>query len=351
VRTLTLMLALALAGSLAGAAAAAAPDAAAVAALARYDGADRTQRLIDGARREGELVLYTSLTVDDMGALNPVFEKKYGVKVKMWRAGADKIVQRAVTEAQGGRFEVDVLEASTPALESLYREKVLVPVRSPYQADLMEGAVPAHHGWAGARLNVFVHAYNTKLVKAADVPKTYYDLANPKWKGKLGVESADEDWFANVVTALGEESGLQLFRNIVTANGISVRKGHTLLTNMVASGEVPFALTVYNFTAEQVRQKGAPLAWYVMQPAVARANGVGVASRSPHPHAALLYYDFMISDEGQRILASRDFLPTSTKFESPFKHIKLRLVNPAQMLDEEAKWTGLYKDILLKQDK
>jgi iron(III) transport system substrate-binding protein len=341
-----LLLSLALAGSLAHAAA---PDPAAVAALATAQGPERTQRLVEGARREGELMLYTSLTVDDMAALNPVFEKKYGIKVRMWRAGADKVVQRALAEAQGGRFDVDVIEASTPALESLYREQLLVPVKSPLQADLMEGAVPAHHGWAGSRLNVFVHAYNTKLVKPAELPKTYRDLLEPRWKGKLGIESADEDWFANVVTGLGEDSGLQLFRNIVATNGISVRKGHTLLTNLVASGEVPFALTVYNFTAEQLKQKGAPLAWYVMQPAVARANGLGVARHAPHPHAALLYYDFMISDEGQRILAGRDFLPTSTKFDSPFKDIKLRLVNPAQMLDEEAKWTGLYKDILLKQ--
>jgi iron(III) transport system substrate-binding protein len=343
----SLMLLLALAGG----ARAAAPDAAAVAALAGYQGADRTARLVEGARREGELTLYTSLTVDDMAALNPVFEKKYGIKVRMWRAAADKVVQRALAETQGGRFDVDVIEASTPALESLYREQLLAPVKSPLQADLMEGAVPAHHGWVGARLNVFVHAYNTKLVKPAELPKTYRDLADPRWKGRLGVEAADEDWFANVVTSLGEDSGLQLFRNIVATNGISVRKGHTLLTNLVASGEVPFALTVYNFTAEQLKQKGAPLAWYVMQPAVARANGLGVARRAPHPHAALLYYDFMISDEGQRILASRDFLPTSTKFDSPFKDIKLRLVNPAQMLDEEAKWTALYKDILLKQAK
>jgi iron(III) transport system substrate-binding protein len=344
------MLGLALIGALAQAAGPRV-DPAAVAALAQYEGADRSQRLLDGAKREGELSLYTSLTVDDMAALNSAFEKKYGVKIKMWRAGADKILQRAVTEAQGGRFDVDVLEASTPALESLAREKLLAPVKSPLHADLMEQALPAHRAWVGARLNVFVHAYNTELVKKADLPKSYQELQNPRWKGKLGIESADEDWFANVVTGLGEEAGLQLFRNIVAQNGISVRKGHTLLTNLVASGEVPFALTVYNFTAEQLKQKGAPLAWYVMQPAVARANGLGVARHAPHPHAALLYYDFMISDDGQRILASRGFLPTSKKFDSPFKDTRLKLVNPAQMLDEDAKWTGLYKDIILNQPK
>ena len=329
----------------------AAADQAAVAAIAQYEGADRTQRLTEGAKREGSLTLYTSLTVEDMAALNSVFEKKYGVKVKMWRAGADKVLQRAVTEARGGRFDVDVLEASTPALESLFRENLLAPVKSPYQAELMADAVPAHRSWVGSRLNVFVHAYNTDLVKKAELPKTYQDLLHPRWKGKLGIESADEDWFASVVNGLGEEAGLKLFRNLAAGNGISVRKGHTLLTKMVASGDVPFALTVYNFTAEQLKQKGAPMDWYVMPPAVARANGVGLARSAPHPHAALLYYDFMISEEGQRILADRDFLPTNKKFDSPFKGIPLKLVDPALMLDESDKWTRLYDEIFVKQSK
>jgi iron(III) transport system substrate-binding protein len=331
------------------AAPASAADPVAVAAIAQYEGADRTQRLIEGAKREGELTLYTSLTVEDMAALNSVFEQKYGVKVKMWRATADKVLQRAVTEARGGRFEADVLEASTPALEALHREKLLAPVKSPYQADLMADAVPAHRTWVGSRLNVFVHVYNTRIVKKEDAPKTYHDLLDPKWKGKLGIESADEDWFANVVNGLGEEAGLRLFKGIVANNGISVRKGHTLLTNLVASGEVPFALTVYNFTAEQLKQKGAPLEWYVMQPAVARANGLGMARNAPHPHAALLYYDFMISEEGQRILAKRDFLPTSKKIDSPFSNVRLKLVDAAQVLDESAKWTRLYDEIFVRQ--
>jgi iron(III) transport system substrate-binding protein len=328
-----------------------ASDPAAVAALAQYTGADRAQRLADGARREGELTLYTSLTVEDMAVINGAFERKYGVKVKMWRAGADKILQRALTEAQGKRFDADVLEASTPILEALRREKLLAAVSSPHHADLIPQAVPAHHEWVGSRLNVFVHAYNTNQVKKADLPASYQDLLLPKWKGRLGIESADEDWFATVVRDLGEERGLQLFRDISAHNGISVRKGHTLLTNMVASGEVPFALTVYNFTAEQLKQKGAPLEWYVMQPAVARANGVAVARRAPHPHAALLYYDFMISEEGQQILFKRGFVTTSSKIQTPFAAARLKLVDAAQMLDENDKWTRLYDDIVVKAKK
>lgn len=330
---------------------AAAADAAAVAAIAQYEGADGMARLIAGAKREGELMLYTSSTQEDTTAINVAFEKKYGVKVKVWRASADKILQRVVTEARGARFDVDVLEAGSPSLEAMSREKILTVVKSPRHADLLAGAVPAHREWVGSRLNVFVHAYNTKLVSKQDLPKTYEELLNPKWKGKLGIESSDDDWFANVVRGLGEEAGIKLFRNIVATNGMSVRKGHTLLTNMVASGEVPFALTVYNFTAEQLKQKGAPLDWYVMQPAIARVNGLGVARRAVHPHAALLYYDFMISDEGQQILVQRDFVPTNKKIPSPLGSMPLKLVDAGLMLDEAEKWTRLYDEIMVKQGK
>lgn len=328
-----------------------ASDPAGVAEIAQYSGPDRAQRLLEGAKREGELTLYTSLTVEDMAVINGAFEKKYGIKVKMWRAGADKVLQRAVTEANGNRFDVDVMEAGTPALEALHREKLLVAMKSPYHADLIPQAVPAHREWVASRLNVFVHAYNTNQVKKEDRPKTYQDLLQPKWKSKLGIEASDEDWFATLVRALGEEKGLKLFRDISANNGFSVRKGHTLLTNLVAAGEVPFALTVYNFTAEQMKQKGSPLEWYVMQPAVARANGLAVARQAPHPHAAILYYDFMISEEGQQILAKRDFVTTSTKIQTPFGQTPLKLVDPAQVLDENKKWTRLYDEIVIKGKK
>ncbi len=320
-------------------------------ALANYEGADRTQRLIVGAKKEGTLNLYTSLTVEDMTVLNAAFEKATGIKVRMWRASCDKVLQRVLAEHKAGRAEVDIIECNAPPLEAMHREGVLQAVRSPWQSELIAAAVPAHREWVGTRLNVFVQAYNTKMVKKEELPKTYADLLHPRWKGRLSIEATDDDWFANVVRGLGEDRGLQLFRDIVAQNGLSVRRGHTLLTNLVASGEVPFALTVYNFTAEQVKQKGAPLDWFVLSPAIARANGVALAKRSPHPHAALLYYDFMIGDEGQQILFKRDFVPTSRKIETPLNRGPLVIIDAKLVLDESEKWAKLYNDIIVKQTK
>jgi iron(III) transport system substrate-binding protein len=319
-----------------------------IAALASYEGPDRAQRLLEGARREGSLNLYTSLTVDDMTALNTAFEKRTGVKVRMWRAASEKIVQRSVAEARAGRHEVDMIECGAVALEILHRERLLQAVRSPHHADLIPAAVPAHREWVGARMNVFVHAYNTRLVKKEELPASYSDLLHPRWKGQLGIEASDEDWFAGVVRSMGEEKGLKLFRDIVAANGLSVRKGHTLLTNLVASGEIPFALTVYSFTAEQLKRRGAPLDWFVMPPAIARANGVAVTRHARHPHAALLYYEFMIGEEGQRILLQRNFVPASRKLESPLDHGPLTIVDAALLLDQGERWARLYEEIIVK---
>jgi ABC-type Fe3+ transport system substrate-binding protein len=343
-----LIAACAAAGLLAAIPFVAAQEKPALAALAAYDGPDREQRLAEGARREGFLNLYTSLTVDDMAVLNAAFEKKHGVKVRMWRASSDKIVQRALAETKAGRLDVDVIESNAPTLEILRREGLLQAVRSPHHADLIPAAVPAHREWVGARLNIFVHAYNTRLVRKDELPASYSDLLHPRWKGRLGIEASDEDWFAAVVLHLGEEKGLKLFRDLVAANGLSVRRGHTLLTNLVAAGEVPFALTVYNFTAEQVKQKGAPLDWFVLPPAIARANGVAVAQRAQRPHAALLYYDFMIGDEGQQILLKRDFVPASRKLDTALNRGPLTIIDPALIVDQGERWAKLYDEIIIR---
>src|SRR5258707_3958079 len=139
---------------------------------------------------------------------------------------------------------------------------MLVPVNSPYLADLIPESIAPHREWASVYLNTFVQAFNTGLVKKEMLPKTYQDLLKPQWRGKLAIEAEDYDWFAQVVLGLGEAQGLKLFRDIVATNGLSVRKGHTLLANLVAAGQVPLALTVYGFSAQQMKQKDSPRDWF-----------------------------------------------------------------------------------------
>jgi iron(III) transport system substrate-binding protein len=322
-----------------------AEEASPVAELAAYEGADRLQRLIEGARREGELTIYTSAQTTDLGPVVEAFEKKYGVKASIWRAGSEAVLNRALQEARAGRHTVDVVETNGPELESMSREQILQKIKSPQHADLIAPAIRPHGEWVGTRLNVFVQAYNTKLVKKEELPKTWQDLTDPKWKGRLGIEAEDSDWLAGIFGEIGEERGKKVFQQIVKTNGISNRKGHTLLTQLVASGEVPLSLTVYNYKAEQLRREGAPIDWFTIGNAIARPNGVGVARRAPHPNAAILFYDFELSPEGQQIIADREFVPTSTKIDTPLNKVPMTFVDARVSIDEYDKWKNLYTDL------
>lgn len=316
-----------------------------VADLATYEGPDRLERLIAGAKREGELTLYTSAQTSDLGPVVEAYEKKYGIRATIWRAGSEAVLNRALAEARAGRNTVDVVETNGPEMESLSREQILQAIKSPHQADLIEPAIRPHGEWVGTRLNVFVQAYNTKMVKKEELPKNWEDLAHPRWKGRLGIEAEDSDWLAGIYGAIGHERGDTVFRQIVSTNGMSVRKGHTLLTQLVVSGEVPLALTVYNYKAEQFRREGAPIDWFTIGNAIARPNGVGVAKNAPHPHAAVLYYDFELSPEGQAIIAQREFVPTSRKIDTPLNKVPMTFVDARVSIDEYDKWKNLYSDL------
>jgi iron(III) transport system substrate-binding protein len=315
------------------------------AALATYEGTDRERLLIDGARQESELTLYSSMQMDSITPLQKAFEAKYGVKVRIWRGSGKDILQRVTTEAAANRHDVDIMESDSFALEALYREELLQPVKSPYLNDLMPQALRPQGQWVGIRLNIVAGVYNTRLVKKESLPKSYEDLRAPAFRGMLGMEADDYDWFGMVVGLMGEEKGLRLFRDIVAANGMSVRKGHTLLTNLVAAGEVPIGLTVFMQNADVARKAGAPVDWFLLPPTVARPSAMGMAKRAPHPHAALLFYDFMLSD-GQQIIRGREFIPTSRKIPSALDGVALNFVSPDLVLDQGEKWQKLYSDIL-----
>ncbi len=351
------------AGMLAAPASIAAPDY----TLLNHEGADRQQRLLAAAKTEGTLTLYTTIAEKDLAVLIAPFEKKYDIKVKVWRAGTDKVLQRTITEAQAKRFEVDAIHFGAPELDILRREKLLRPVHSPHFKQLIASAVPAHREWVGTLLSIWVQAYNTNVVKKSDLPKTYYDFLDPKWKGKLGIEVKNEDWFSSVVAELGSpggpggsggpggpgsdkasEKGLQFFRDLVAKNGISTRQGHTLLNNMVVSGEVPLALTVYNYMPEASKKKGAPIDWFVIEPAIARANGIGIARNAPHPNAAMLFYDYMLSD-AQTLMQSIDYVPTSAGVDHPFTKTRIVMVDPAASAEQVEKSSKLFQDIVVKR--
>ena len=317
--------------------------------LARYDGPDRAQKLIAAAQKEGSFALYTSFAEKDLPPLTGAFEKKYGVKVKVWRAGSEKVLQRTLAEAAARRYEVDAIHSSALEMETLHREKILQPVALPPSTQLIAGALRPHREWVATYLSVWVQAYNTNLVRKEDLPRTFQDLLDPKWKGKLGIEANVPEWYSTVVLDMGEEKGIRFFRDLVGRNGISVRTGHSLLNNMVVAGEVPLALTVYQFLPEPAKRRGAAIDWFVLEPAVARTSGMGIARRAPHPNAALLFYDFMLSAEAQKLMLSMDYVPTNTEVPSPLTRWRFTLVDPAVALDQRDKWARSFEEVILKR--
>ena len=314
----------------------------------RYQGADREARLAERAKQEGSVVLYTSLAPTESKPLAEAFEKKYGVKVELWRALSDKVVQRVVTEAQARKHAVDVVETNGPEMEMLAREKLLAEFSSPHIADLPADAIPPHRTWFPDRMNFFVVGYNTQKVQRSEIPATYEGFADPRWKGRIGLEATDAEWMATLVKTWGEARGMDYFRKL-SAMKPDVRKGHVLLAELVAAGEVPVGLTMYNSNIVSLKRRGAPIDFVPVQPVAARPQGIGVARNAPHPHAALLFAEFVLSPEGQRLFESMGRVPASTKVKSELNNFPFVLIEPATVLEEADKWEKLWNELFIRK--
>jgi iron(III) transport system substrate-binding protein len=316
------------------------------AALYHYKGADRAARLLERAKQEGSVTVYTSLAPTEAGPLMEAFEKKTGIKVNLWRAISESVVKRAVSEAQAKRYAVDVVETNGPEMESLARENVLTDFFSPHLADVPAGMAPKHGRWVPDRLNFFVVAYNTNKVKASELPKTYEGFLDPKWKGRIALEATDAEWMGAVVKTWGEARGMDFMKKL-GAMKPDMRKGHVLLAQLISSGEVEVGLTAYQANAQSFKKRGAPVDWAAIEPMVARPQGIGVARFAPHPHAALLFVDFMLSPEAQEMLSAMGRTPVSTKIKSETSGLPFVTLDAAQTLDETDKWQALWDKLFM----
>jgi iron(III) transport system substrate-binding protein len=309
------------------------------------EGAGRSARLEANARREGSLTVYASMAEKDLIRLVSAFERRYGIKVNVWRSGKNNVLRRAVDEARAGRFDVDVVHNPSPEMELLHRERLLQEVRSPYQLELIPEAVAPHREWAGPRVYVFVQAYNTGKVKREELPKTFADLLDPRWKGKIAIEAKEQEWFYTLVHEMGEEAGIAFFRELVAKNGLTVRNGNALLNNLVVAGDIPLALTLYSYLPEQSRRAGAPIDWIALKPTIAYTDGIGVMRRAPHPNAAVLFYDFVLSD-GQQLLAELNHVVSHRRNQAYLRQFDLKFIDVAAVLADYDRWTRIYEDTI-----
>jgi iron(III) transport system substrate-binding protein len=318
-----------------------------LAAIYSYKGADREQRLLAKAREEATLTLYTSMATTESALLAQAFEKKFGVKVQLWRSLSENVLQRALAEARGHRRALDVVETNAPEVEALAREQVVAQFDSPHLADLPAWAIPSHRRWFSDRANVWVTGYNTAKVKREELPGTLAGFADPAWKGRLSLEATDNDWMYGVINYMGEERGREFFRRL-SALRPEMRKGHILAAQLVAAGELSVCLTIYSGNADSIKSKGGPIDWLPIEPLVGRPQALALAKNAPHPHAALLFADFILSPEGMQLLNDLGRVPSSRTQKTLLDQHKYVMIDPLKWVDEAPQWEKVWKELFLQ---
>jgi ABC-type Fe3+ transport system substrate-binding protein len=325
--------------------------------IAMLSGPERQKILEDGARKEGKVTLYSGMIVDQ--ALRPMtdsFMKKYPfIKAEFWRADSNKIVQKILAEARAKSLTVDVGE-STSLSEPLIKAGVVVPFRSPELDVYPEDYTDPRNLWGATRFSYFGVAYNTKAVAPADVPKSYDDLLDPKWKGKIawrdGSDSGSALFVTNILMLLGDQKGEDYLKKLAAQNVVNFSGSARTLVNRVIEGEYPIALNIFLHHPIISAQKGAPVAALPLEPVPSLNGTVLFIKGSRNPHAAMLLIDFMLSEEGQKTLEAADYLPAHPKVATnpalapiiPKKaNLKENFITPEKLFDLNDKSEALLK--------
>jgi len=267
-----------------------------------YAGPDRMERIAAAAKKEGTLTIYTTFAEKDQPALLDPFEAKYGVKVVVWRAGTDKVLQRTVAEARARKYSVDVIHFGAPEMEALSREKILQAVTSPVHKDLHPGSVPAHREWAATLLSVWVQAYNTNLVRREDLPKTYADLLDPKWKGKIA--KGHPSYSGAILTATYEISrdlGWDYFEKLAQQKVLQLQSAAEP-PRKISEGERAVQADGNDYSLELYKAQGRPVeAVYATEGTPQIVVETGIPRGAPNANAARLFQHFLYSVAGQQI--------------------------------------------------
>jgi ABC-type Fe3+ transport system substrate-binding protein len=309
-------------GLLASALACALPALAATAPnIAIYKGADRMQRILAGAKREAKVVFYSGMIENQ--ALRPMadaFHKKYPfVTVEYWRGDSRGLVQKALTERRARRIIGDILE-STGGAEVLIKAGAVQPFATPSTAGFPANYLDPNGMWAASRLDYFGMAYNTRQVSAAEVPKTYDDLLNPKWKGAIAWRADSEvgaDLFiAGVMREMGKTKGEEYLKKLAAQNIVNYAGSARALVDRVGEGEYRIALEIYAHHPLISKAKGAPLDTQMLDPVPSALSTIQLAKDAPHPNAAMLFIDFALSKEGQEVLRAAQYLSPNPQVDT-----------------------------------
>ncbi len=332
-------------------------DAAAPAAVETYErinamsGQERTDELKACAEEEGSLSIYTSNS--DIDDLVEGFEETVGVdiEIEVYRATSATIVQRLVQEQRASFYGNDVLETNALELNVGQQEGWF----SPYESELRDAVREEGQaeGWTATRFNTFVVGWNTDLVKPGEEPKSFQELAEPKWKGKLSMEISDVDWFAAlyqhfIKEGMSEQEALDLFKGI--AANSSMAKGHTVQAELLSAGQFAVAVSSYSHTIDKAEaENGAPVAWKSqsgepVQPLIVRPNGIGLMKTAVNPCAAMLFVDYELTG-GQDVFLEAFRVGATEEAAAVIEGFDIISVPEQDLLEDAAKWNSLYEEV------
>lgn len=314
--------------------------------LAAYAGADRERLLYAGAKAEGKVVWYTSFTGNSYKQLARAFEAQYPeVKIDVFRAANKELLAKITAESQAKHFIADTLESTLGFLKGLREESMLASFTSPYAnaypASAKERGERGLYLWVIHRESYNGVGYNTDRIPPPRAPRKFDDLLKPEFKGKMGFANGDTGarMMAAMIKAKGEGFIKKLRAQEYTLHSISARA----LADQVAAGEVELSPTISREHAAEVKRNGGPIGWAPMEVVPTNAGGVAVVKTAPHPHAALLLADFILSPRGQKIFGELDFADP-IKDSSFNRFYPERGLTSAQYDEQMERWLKLLRD-------
>jgi iron(III) transport system substrate-binding protein len=308
---------------------------------------DPASRILEDAKKEGALVWYTALNLNDSEMLTKRFEQRYPfIKTETLRLSSFSLLSKIQTEARAGAFKADVIEIAGVLGHILKRDGLFAKYISPESRFYPDSVKDPDGMWTSFFMNTHVLVYNTKLVKKDQLPKTYEEIINPKWKDKITMPE-DFDIFGMMLKVMGREKGMEFMRRLA-AQGVSLKNSNTLSLQAVVSDEVPLGLNLYGTRTEEFKKKGAPVDWIPLEFTLASLEPLAVGAKAPHPNSARLFIDFLLSKESQDLMRERfripsrpDVLPDPPELTKGLKLIPtdLSLAEQSKQLAEEFRQT------------
>jgi iron(III) transport system substrate-binding protein len=265
--------------------------------------------LEDSAKTEGEVVLYSSLNNEQIVTLVEAFRKKYpSIKPSFYRGTSERVLQRASTEAKAGRFAVDVVTSAGFQVQLMkdsgLTQRFIPPEASAYE----EGFKDPDGHWVNVHSLLNSMAYNTQLVRPNEAPKSYEDLLAPRWKGRLGVNLQDPEWYVSLQRRWGKDKARSFLKALATQQP-GVRDGHNITAQLLAAGEFHAVTNTYAHIAARIKGQGGPVQYVFDEPVITYVHPIALMKGSPHPNAGKLLMSFILSTEGQRMLRDQGRIP------------------------------------------